>query len=113
MSRYAALADREWLERSYLAEKRSVAEIAASLGCSKRSVLDGLARNEIARRRRGRPRQYAQLGDRIWLQSQVDLRRKPSEIAAEIGCSESGLRTALDRLDVTYERRPYHRRAAS
>ncbi len=90
--RYHQLSDRGWLEHCYL-QKRSIAVLAAEIGCTPDALASALCRLRIVRKPR-----FVQLADRDWLfERYVDQRRSVDEIAAEIGCSPAGVRTARDR----------------
>ena len=94
--RYVQL-DRGWLRRRYLDENASASTIAAELGCSESTVRRALSAAGIYRdgRERGRGR-YPQLADPAWLRQRHVLDGvRAEDIAAELGCDPTTVRTAL------------------
>lgn len=101
---YPELRNKTWLEKEYVANKRTVRSIANELGCSTAIVLKSLEFFGITRRRVTVKREL--LKDETWLRSQyVDLRRSAESMAEEIACSKHAIYRALKRFRI--DRRPH------
>lgn len=107
-TQFPMLRDREWLEMQYTQYGLSTDEIASHIGCTGKLVLRALTRLDIPRRTPGKIREGVTRNDRNeqlyseeWLTDQyINLGRSPTDIALEVGCSESTLSGALARYKI-------------
>jgi transposase-like protein len=84
------------LRARYVDEGRSLAQIAAELGCSKQLVHAWLRAHGIPARAQTRFAQLPALADRAWLRERYDVQgRTIPEIAAEVGCGATTVQRAL------------------
>jgi AraC-like DNA-binding protein len=101
---YPLLDDAGWLRTEYEEHGRSLAEIAAAVGCTDTGVL-------LAMERHGIPRRglvvHEELRNRDWLRERYEVRRWPaSYIARHRGCAESLVRDWLHRHDILPRQSP-------
>ncbi len=91
------LHDPAWLEREYVAARRSTVDIARQLGCSPATVHTYLKRHGIPLRPKGGQRlAIAELDRPEWLRRQyLHHRRSLEDIAAELGCSTGTIKNRL------------------
>jgi transposase len=84
------------LRARYVDEGRSLAQIAAELGCSKQLVHAWLRAHGIPARAQTRFAQLPALADRAWLRERYVMQgRTIPEIAAEVGCGATTVQRAL------------------
>lgn len=103
LSGYAGerLADRLWVYRAYVRDKRTCEDIGIELGCSVQTVANTLARYGITTRPTGNyatGRAAAKLADAEWLHDQVHVERRTyRNIADELEVSAATIENYLDR----------------
>jgi AraC-like DNA-binding protein len=109
---YPQLSDVDWLRRRYLGQGPSVADVAAHLGCTARTMYKALKTAGIPRR--GAVRVHPVLTDHDSLRRRY-LVEDPSihELAARVGCQTITVRRALADASITLRRRHYRRRFPS
>ena len=88
------LNDRDWVDQHYVTERRTIEEIAASLGCLTSPVRTAL-------RHYGIPTQSPRLTDANWLRARHEGELWTARrIAREVGCSTATVYWALQRLGI-------------
>jgi transposase-like protein len=94
--RVAELRDAAWLRARYVDEGRSLAQIAAELGCAKQLVHYWLRTHGIPARTQTRFAGTPALTNPEWLRARyVTQRRTSAEIAADVGCPATTVKAAL------------------
>lgn len=93
-SKYPQLDDRAWLEKSYVEEGMTQAQLAAVIGCSRSAVALAMDRLGIKARPNKIP-EFPQLHDRRWLADQLAAGRSPRTIAEALGCHRTSVSGAL------------------
>jgi len=108
------LADKEWLRQQYIDEGLKSAEIAEKCDCDPSTVIRWLHNHSIEVRPRGgkgeRKAADQRLTDPDWLREQyVGDEKTCSEIADQIGCSESAVQTWVNNHDIGIDQGRYER----
>jgi AraC-like DNA-binding protein len=93
---YPRLADHDWLRRRYLEDDAGIDDIAGELGCHPEAVRRALTAAGVRFKPRVYRRRYPRLGDHSWLRRRyLDEAASLNDLAGEIGCSMTAVRTAL------------------
>ena len=106
-ARHPELVDRAWLQREYVDQRRSFADIARQLGCDASTVGEYLALADIAARGRSPASMPPELRDREWL-AEAYADRSAEAIARELGVGATAVRRAMRKLGVEVD--PHRRR---
>jgi transposase-like protein len=106
-ARHPELVDRAWLQREYVDQRRSFADIARQLGCDASTVGEYLALAGIAARGRSPASMPPELRDREWL-AEAYADRSAEAIARELGVGATAVRRAMRKLGVEVD--PHRRR---
>lgn len=95
-SKYPHLDDRAWLQKSYVEEGMTQAQIAKVIGCSRSAVALAMDRLGIPARPNKVPK-HPELHDREWLRRQRAVGGSASSIARRLGCHATTVAAALRR----------------